>query len=82
MLNVGKLILIEVQLLSQCNKRKYGHSAVSNPVDCSLPGSSAHGFFRQEYWNGLPFLPPRDLPAPGIEPAFPTSPVLEVHSCG
>ena len=25
-------------------------------------------FFRQEYWNGLPFLPPRDLPDPGIEP--------------
>ena len=26
------------------------------------------GFSRQEYWNGLPFLPPRDLPDPGIEP--------------
>ena len=26
---------------------------------------------RQEYWGGLPFLPPEDLPAPGIEPASP-----------
>jgi len=26
------------------------------------------GFFRQEYWNGLPCLPPEDLPNPGIEP--------------
>ena len=29
------------------------------------------GFFRQEYWSGLPFSPPGDLPDPGIEPAFP-----------
>ena len=26
------------------------------------------GFSRQEYWNGLPFLPPGDLPDPGIQP--------------
>ena len=25
-------------------------------------------FFRQEYWNGLPFPPPGYLPNPGIEP--------------
>ena len=24
-------------------------------------------FSRQEYWHGLPFLPPEDLPDPGIE---------------
>ena len=27
------------------------------------------GFFRQEYWSGLPFPPPGDLPDPGIGPA-------------
>ena len=26
-------------------------------------------FFRQEYWNRLPFPPLGDLPGPGIEPA-------------
>ena len=26
------------------------------------------GFSRQEYWSGLPFLPPVDLPDPGIKP--------------
>ena len=26
------------------------------------------GFSRQEYWSGLPFLSPEDLPDPGIEP--------------
>ena len=29
------------------------------------------GFPRQEYWSGLPFPSPRDLPDPGIEPASP-----------
>ena len=29
------------------------------------------GFFRQEYWSGLPFPSPDDLPDPGIEPGFP-----------
>ena len=27
------------------------------------------GFFRQEYWSGIPFPPPGDLPNPGIKPA-------------
>ena len=31
------------------------------------------GFARQEYWSGLPFPSPGDLPDPGIEP---TSPAL------
>ena len=30
------------------------------------------GFSRQEYWNGLPFPSPGDLPDPGIEPWSPT----------
>ena len=30
------------------------------------------GFFRQEYWSGLPCPPPGDLPDPGIEPRSPT----------
>ena len=29
------------------------------------------GLSRQEYWNGLPFLPPGDLPDSGIEPESP-----------
>ena len=28
-------------------------------------------FPRQEYWSGLPFPSPGDLPDPGIEPTFP-----------
>ena len=29
-------------------------------------------FSRQEYWSGLPFPSPGDLPDPGLEPGFPT----------
>ena len=29
------------------------------------------GFPRQEYWNGLPFPSPENLPEPGIEPVSP-----------
>ena len=35
------------------------------------------GFSRQEYWSGLPFPSPRNLPDPGIEPE---SPVLQADS--
>ena len=30
--------------------------------------SPSIGFSRQEYWSGLPFPSPGDLPDPGIEP--------------
>ena len=38
-----------------------------NPIDWSPPGSSVHEISMQEYWNGLPFPLPWDLPNPGIK---------------
>ena len=38
------------------------------------------GFSGQEYWSGLLFPPPGDLPNPGIEPPSPMSPALQVDS--
>ena len=32
---------------------------LSDPMDCSLPGSSVHGFSRQEYWSGVPLPSPK-----------------------
>ena len=29
------------------------------------------GLSQREYWSGLPFPPPRDLPSPGIKPLSP-----------
>ena len=42
--------------------------------------SPSMGFSRLEYWSGLPFLTPGDLPNPGIEPVSPVSPALQVVS--
>ena len=36
-------------------------------------------FLSQEYWSGLPFLPPGDLPNPGIESASLISLVLALE---
>ena len=49
-------------------------SATPWTVACQAPLSME--FFRQEYWNGLPFPPPGDLPNPGVEPASLASPAL------
>ena len=44
-------------------------------IACQAPLSM--GFSRQEYWSGLPFPSPGDLPNPGIEPR---SPALQADS--
>ena len=48
-----------------------------DPMDYSPPGSSVMAFSRQEYWSGLPFPSPGNLPNPGIEPG---SPALQADS--
>ena len=46
----------------------------------ALKASLSMGFSRQEYWSGLPFHPPGDLPSPGIEPASPVSQQKQVEA--
>ena len=48
---------------------------IPGTVVCQAPLSME--FSRQEYWDGLSFLPPGDLPDPGIEPG---SPALQADS--
>ena len=45
-------------------------------MDCSPQDSLSMEFSRQEYWSGLPCLPPGDLPNPGTEAASLVSPAL------
>ena len=58
--------------------------AQSCPTLCDL-WTVAHqappsmGFSRQEYWCGLPFPSPGDLPDPGIEPRSPTLQADALH---
>ena len=66
-----------------------GKPAESESVSCSVVSDSATsrivarqaplpmGFSRQEYWSGLPFPSPGDLPNPGVAP---WSPALQADS--
>ena len=46
------------------------------PVDCSLPGSSVHGFSQARILERVVIYFSGDLPDPGIEPVSPASPAL------
>ena len=48
-------------------------SCIETPWTVAHQASLSMGFLRQEYWNGLPFPSPEDLPHPGTES---TSPAL------
>ena len=49
----------------------------ATPWTVAYQASPSRGFSRQEYWSGLPFPSPGDLPNPGIEPK---SPALEADA--
>ena len=55
------------------------HSVLSNSAAAwaiARQVSLSVKFPREEYWSGLPFPPPRDLPNQGIEPVCFASPAL------
>ena len=68
---------------SQVHSRKYKCRVVScvrlfaTPWTIACQAPLSMGFSRQEYWSGLPFPTPGDLPDLGIEPA---SPALQAYS--
>ena len=43
----------------------------ATPWTVAHQASLRMGFPRQEYWSGLPFPSPEDLPSPGIKPVSP-----------
>ena len=65
-------------------KRRWSHSVVSNSLGpqglCNPPGFSIHGISRLEYWSGLPFPSPGDVPDPRIEPRSPSLPAEALPS--
>ena len=50
------------------------------PQAVTLQAPLSTGFFRQEYWSGLPFPPPGDLSDPGTESMSPVPPALQTVS--
>ena len=49
----------------------------ATPLTVAQQAPQSIGFSRQEYWSGLPFPFPGDLPNPGIKPR---SPALQANS--
>ena len=47
-----------------------------DPLDCSPPGSSAHGILQARILEWVPCPPPGDLPNTGTEPTLLISPAL------
>ena len=50
---------------------------LGGPMDCTCQAPPSMGFSGQDYWSGLPFPSPGDLPNPGIKPR---SPALQADS--
>ena len=46
----------------------------------ALQAPLSMGFSRQDYWSGLQFPPPGNLPDPGTEPVSPVFPALQAYS--
>ena len=65
-------LLLKVKVKSLSRVRLF-----ATPWTVSHQASPSMGFSRQEYWSGLPFPSPGDLPDPGIEP---TSLTLEADA--
>ena len=86
MLTNGPLSSYEIKILIPLPNHRYRTYLYTHVLICiqlfATPWTVAHqaplsmGFFRQEYWNKLPFPPPGDVPDPGIEFASPESPAL------
>ena len=63
-------------LVCACVKSLSCVQLFATPWTVALQAPVSMGFSRQEYWSGLPFPPPGDLPNPGSEPTSLTSPAL------
>ena len=63
----GKNTGVDCHFLLQCMKEKSESEVTQScltlcdPMDCNLPGSSVHGFSRQEYWSGVPLPSPSSV---------------------
>ena len=68
--NWEKIFKISIQIYIYIYRERE-RDAQSCPTLCDPMGCSPPGFSRQEYWSGLPFPSPGDLPNPGIEPGSP-----------
>ena len=70
----------EIGNFIKCAHHSVMSSALRPPCTRNRQASLFVEFSRQEYWSGLLFPHPGDLPDPGIEPMSPVSPALQADS--
>ena len=63
-----------------CCGRTWLCPTLDTPWTVARQGPLSMGLFRKEYWSGLPFPPPGDLPNPGTDPASPASLAMQAYS--
>ena len=63
-----------------CKPSHFSRVWLCDPWTVAHKGPLSMGFSWQEYWSGLPFSPPGDLPDPGIEPLSPVAPASQADS--
>ena len=73
-------IFLELPYSTKCKRTFSRVQLFVTPWTVAHQGPLFMGFSRQEYWSGLSFPPPGDLPNPGIKPASPLSPALQADS--
>ena len=67
----------KLKYLLACVLSRFSHDRLFMTLwTVALQAPLSMGFTRQEYWSGLPCLPPEDLPNPVIKPLSPISPAL------
>ena len=59
---------MDSETLAECSQSLSHVQLFVTPWTIAHQASLSLGFSRQEYWNGLPFSPPEDLPNAGTEP--------------
>ena len=62
----------EVEMRMKVKVKSLSRVRLCDPWTVAHQAPPSMGFSRQEYWSGLPFPSPGDLPNPGIEPRSPT----------
>ena len=62
---------LPIEMLGGSRPAAQSSPTFCKPMGCSPEAPLSKGFSRREYWSGLPFPSPGDLPTPGIEPGSP-----------
>ena len=70
-------VFVELIFLLSCVSRSVMSNSFASSWTIANQAPLSMGFSRQEYWSGLPFPTPGDLPNPGIKPR---SPALQADS--